>query len=115
MTTRAQTPEDAFAKVRPKKISAIVAEQIVAAIKQGIYPLASKLPSEFELAERMGVSRPSIREALSALRAVGLIESKSGSGNYVLKRPSSGEEKEAPHLIETEAGCLEVRAEGRGG
>ena len=96
-----------FEKVRPRKVSAIAAEQIVAAIKRGVFQVGSKLPSEFELAEQMGVSRPSIREALSALQAVGLIESKPGSGNYILKTPTSEEEKEAPHLIESEAGCLE--------
>lgn len=97
-----------FEKVRPTKVSAIVAEQIVEAIKRGVFPVGSRLPSEFELAERMGVSRPSIREALSALQAVGLIESKPGSGNYVRRSPSSDEEKDAPLLIESEAGCLEV-------
>ena len=97
-----------FEKVRPRKVSAIAAEQIVEAIKRGAFQVGSKLPSEFDLAEQMGVSRPSIREALSALQAVGLIESKPGSGNYVLKTPTSEEEKEAPHLIESEAGCLEV-------
>ena len=105
---RTVNPDSTFQKVRPRKVSAIVAEQIVAAIKQNTYPVGSRLPSEFELAEQMGVSRPSIREALSALQSVGLIETKSGSGNYVLKMPSSDEEQEAPHLIESEAGCLEV-------
>ena len=107
-SNRTESFATAFQKVHPRKVSAIVAEQIVAAIKGGSFPVGSKLPSEFELAEQMGVSRPSIREALSALQAVGLIETKSGSGNYVLKMPSSDEEKEAPHLIESEAGCLEV-------
>jgi GntR family transcriptional repressor for pyruvate dehydrogenase complex len=97
-----------FEKVRPRKVSAIAAEQIIEAIKNDSFPVGSKLPSEFELAEQMGVSRPSIREALSALQAVGLIESKPGSGNYVLKSSSSDEEESAPHLIESEAGCLEV-------
>jgi len=98
----------AFEKVRPRKVSAIVAQQLISAIKDGMFPIGSKLPSEFELAEQMGVSRPSIREALSALQAVGLIASRPGSGNYVLKVPSSEEEQDAPHLIENEAGCLEV-------
>ncbi len=97
-----------FEKVRPRKVSAIAAEQIIEAIKNDSFPVGSKLPSEFELAEQMGVSRPSIREALSALQAVGLIESKPGSGNYVRKSPSSDEEESAPRLIESEAGCLEV-------
>ena len=97
-----------FEKVRPRKVSAVAAEQLISAIKAGMFPVGSKLPSEFELAEEMGVSRPTIREALSALQAVGLIASRPGSGNYVLKIPSSDEEQDAPHLIENEAGCLEV-------
>ena len=97
-----------FEKVRPRKVSAVAAGQLIAAIKAGMFPVGSKLPAEFELAEQMGVSRPSIREALSALQAVGLIASRPGSGNYVLKVPSSDEEQDAPHLIESEAGCLEV-------
>ncbi len=97
-----------FEKVRPRKVTAIAAEQIVEAIQRGDYPLGSKLPSEFELAELMGVSRPSIREALSALQAMEVIESRPGSGNYVIRLPSSAEEDEAVHLIESETGCLEV-------
>ncbi len=96
-----------FEKVRPQKVSAIAAEQIIAAIKRGDYPVGSKLPSENELAEKMGVSRPTIREALSALTAVGLIESKPGSGNYV-RNPSDALEQELFLLIEDEASCLEI-------
>ena len=102
-----------FKKVRPRKVSAIAAEQIVDAIQRGEYPVSSKLPSEFELAEQMGVSRPSIREALSALQAMAIIESRPGSGNYVLRQPSSSEENATVHLIESETGCLEVM-EARG-
>jgi len=102
-----------FKKVRPRKVSAIAAEQIVEAIQRGDYPVSSKLPSEFELAEQMGVSRPSIREAMSALQAMSIIESRPGSGNYVLKKPSFSDENDAVHMIESEAGCLEVM-EARG-
>jgi GntR family transcriptional regulator, transcriptional repressor for pyruvate dehydrogenase complex len=102
-----------FKKVRPRKVSAIAAEQIVEAIQRDDYPVGSKLPSEFELAEQMGVSRPSIREALSALQAMSIIESRPGSGNYVLRRPSSSEERDTVHLIESETGCVEVM-EARG-
>ena len=97
-----------FEKVRPRKVSAIAAEQIVEAIQRGDYPVGTKLPSEFELAELMGVSRPSIREALSALQAMSIIESRPGSGNYVLRAPSSADESDTVHMIESEAGCLEV-------
>jgi GntR family transcriptional repressor for pyruvate dehydrogenase complex len=97
-----------FERVRPRKVSAIAAEQIVEAIQRGDFPVGGRLPSEFELAEQMGVSRPSIREALSALQAMSLIESRPGSGNYVLRAPSSSDERNAVGLIESEAGCLEV-------
>ena len=98
----------AFERVRPRKVTAIAAEQIVEAIQRGESPVGSKLPSEFELAEQMGVSRPSIREALSALQAMEIIESHPGSGNFVLRHPSSTEESDAVHLIESEAGCRDV-------
>jgi len=97
-----------FEKVQPRKVSSIAAEQIVEAIQRGDFPVGGKLPSEFELAEQMGVSRPSIREALSALQAMSIIESRPGSGNYVLRAPSAHDESHAVHMIESEAGCLEV-------
>ncbi len=97
-----------FQKVRATKVSAVVAEQIVEAIKTGVYPVGSRLPSEAELAQATGVSRASVREALSALQAVGLIEAKSGSGNFVRKSPTQEDEADVPLLLESEAGCLEV-------
>lgn len=102
-----------FSPVQARKVSAIAAEQIAAAIQRGDYPVGSRLPSEFDLALQMSVSRPSIREALSALQAMGVIESRPGSGNYVLRAPSSTDQSNAVGLIESEAGCLEVM-EARG-
>jgi GntR family transcriptional repressor for pyruvate dehydrogenase complex len=103
----------AFERVRPRKVSAVAAEQIVEAIQRGDYPVGSKLPSEFELADLMGISRPSVREALSALQAMNIIESRPGSGNYVRRAPTAVDEDGTLHLIECEAGCLEVM-EARG-
>lgn len=104
-----------FHKVRPKKVATIVAEQIIETIKDGSFPVGSKLPSEFELAEHMGVSRPTIREALSALTAVGLIESKPGSGNYVRNGASLIDSigEEAVLVLENESSCIEIM-EARG-
>ncbi len=99
-----------FEKVRPKKVSAAAAQQIVDEIKAGTFPVGSKLPSEFELAEQMGVSRPSIREALSALAAVGLIESRPGSGNYVQNGTVLVDfvGREALFVLESEDSCIEI-------
>ncbi len=104
-----------FQKVRSKKVSTIVAEQIIKAIKQGDFPVGTKLPSEAALAEQMGVSRPSVREGLSALAAVGLIESKPGSGNFVRNGTSPVDiiGREAVLVLENESSCLEIM-EARG-
>ncbi|HET7070190.1 MAG TPA: FCD domain-containing protein [Nocardioides sp.] len=55
-------------------------EQLATAIRLGVYPLGSTLPSERELAERMHVSRATLREAMAALRAADLIETTRGRG-----------------------------------
>lgn len=55
-------------------------------IERGEFSEGSRLPAESELADRFGVSRPVIREALSRLRVMGVIVSRKGSGSYVQKR-----------------------------
>ena len=56
-------------------------------IVEGEFPENTRLPAESELASRFGVSRPIVRQALSRLKADGLIVSRRGSGNFVLRRP----------------------------
>jgi len=107
-SSRNESLPSEFAKVQPRRVSAVIAEQIVTALQSGKYPIGSKLPPEFELAEQMGVSRPSVREALSALQAVGVIEPKTGSGSYVRRIPAEDDREAAPRLIESEDSCLEV-------
>lgn len=64
-------------------------EEIFAQIVAGELPEHSRLPSEVELCRRFDVSRPVVREALSRLRADGVVVSRRGSGTYVQRRPSS--------------------------
>jgi len=71
------------AQAKFKSKGAIIAEQILANIKSGVYPAGIKLPAERVIAEQMSVSRPSVREAISALQIVGIIESRPGDGNYI--------------------------------
>jgi len=66
-----------------------VTEQIVEVIKQGAYETGDKLPSEREIADQMKVSRTSVREALSALQILGIIESRAGTGTYIRKALSN--------------------------
>lgn len=66
-----------------KSKGAIIAEQILQKIESGEYPSGSRLPAERQISEQMGVSRPSVREAISALQIIGIVESRPGDGNYV--------------------------------
>lgn len=54
--------------------------KLATAIRLGVYPDGSMLPPERELAEKMGVSRATLREAIAALRMVGLVRTKRGRG-----------------------------------
>ncbi len=63
-----------------------IAAALTEAIREGAHPPGERLPSERDLAEEFGVSRPTIREAMIALEIAGLIEAKQGSGAFVLKR-----------------------------
>jgi GntR family transcriptional repressor for pyruvate dehydrogenase complex len=55
-------------------------EQLATAIRLGVYPVGSLLPPERELAERLAVSRATLREAIAALREAGLVETRRGRG-----------------------------------
>src|SRR3954471_16900978 len=63
-----------------------VAEALVRLIRGGEYPAGSRLPSEKEMAERFGVSRTVVREAVSRLKSEGLVESFQGKGVFVRRR-----------------------------
>ncbi len=72
-----------FQKVQPEKLSTAVVRQIEKLILRGILRPGERLPSERELAERLGVSRPSLRDALAELQDRGLLSSRAGSGVFV--------------------------------
>ena len=61
-----------------------IANSLYAAIQAGEFPAGSRLPSEHELAERFGVARGTIRQALAALRASGILISRRGARGLVL-------------------------------
>jgi len=63
-----------FKKISPKKISDEIIEQFKEMVNNGQLKPGDELPSERELAEMLGVSRPPLREALNALQKLGFIE-----------------------------------------
>jgi DNA-binding FadR family transcriptional regulator len=74
--------------VEPRRLYRQIADQLRQLMDQGEYPVGSRLPAERELAERMGVSRPTVREALIALEVEGRLKIRVGSGIYVLDQQS---------------------------
>ncbi|RBP49718.1 FadR/GntR family transcriptional regulator [Arenicella xantha] len=102
-----------------ERLYVTVFNEISALIKAGDFPVGSRLPTERELAERFGVSRPTVREAIIALEAKEEVSVKAGSGVYVLgnnlinddfsREISAFELLEARVLLEGEAAALAAR------
>lgn len=101
-----------------------IADSIAEAIESGQYKLGDRLPTERELADQFGVSRPTLREAMIALEMLGMIEARHGLGIYVTGdvrpvTPASAEPAfeigafeliEARRLFEGEAAALAATA-----
>jgi DNA-binding GntR family transcriptional regulator len=80
----------------PPKYAQVVAE-IKRRIESGQYAPGSLLPSEHQLVDSFGVSRPTIVKSLSALRQDGWIETQQGKGSFVRGRPAlAGAERTRP-------------------
>jgi len=71
------------------KLSAGIYQRIFELIVAGEFAINVRLPSETDLAQRFGASRPVVREALARLRDDGIIISRQGSGSYVKRRPDT--------------------------
>jgi GntR family transcriptional regulator, transcriptional repressor for pyruvate dehydrogenase complex len=78
--TSAVSAESGWSPVRKVRTHEQVLAQIEAKILEGELRVGAKLPSERELVEALGVSRSSVREALRALEAMGIIDAQGGSG-----------------------------------
>ena len=72
-----------FTKVYTQKIYVQIIHQIEDLIERGVLKQGDKLPSEPELAKQLGTSRPPLREALSALEMLGIIERRGRKGNFI--------------------------------
>ena len=88
--------------VNVKRLYLQIAEQLSAKIQSGEFVQGESLPSERELARVFAVSRPTIREAITTLEVMGLVEVKPGSGVYVknsVKPPALPENVPGPFEI----------------
>jgi GntR family transcriptional repressor for pyruvate dehydrogenase complex len=77
--------------VAEQPVRADAAENVVAYVRdvitKGDFKPGDRLPAERELAVQIGVSRPSVRAGLQALAAMGVVESRRGSGTYIAAGP----------------------------
>ena len=70
-----------------------IGEDLRAQIIQGHYPVGSRLPPERNIAEKYGVSRTIVREALLMLELQGTVDIRQGSGVYVMRIPEEHEKR----------------------
>ncbi|MDY7579012.1 FadR/GntR family transcriptional regulator [Herbaspirillum sp. RTI4] len=74
---------DQIKPVDTRRLYQQIADRIRALILEGNFPAGARLPPERDLAQQLGVSRPSVREALIALELQGSVEVRMGAGVYV--------------------------------
>ena len=89
MSSKDATAEPLLQAEGTRPLSAQIYARVVEAILRGDFGAQGKLPTESELAASYGVSRPTIREALSRLRSDGVIDSKRGAGSFVVRMPAA--------------------------
>jgi GntR family transcriptional regulator, transcriptional repressor for pyruvate dehydrogenase complex len=83
LTTRCKRSRIVLETVKVKRVTNAIVEQIRSGIAMGKLKAGDRLPSEREMVRQLGVSRPSLREALLALAHTGFIEILHGSGAYI--------------------------------
>src|SRR6266545_4791402 len=112
-----------FQSIEPRRLYRQIADQIRTLIGSGEFPAGARLPPERDLAKQLGVSRPSVREALIALEVEGLVEVRIGSGIYVLTPSHESKRAEAAagpfellrarYVIEGECAALAAKSAKR--
>jgi DNA-binding FadR family transcriptional regulator len=106
-----------FQAVATQRLYEQVAEQISGLIARGEFRPGDRLPPERDLARKLRVSRPVVRESMIALELAGLVEVRSGAGTYVKSAsrvplrladtgPSPFELLAARRMIESEVAAL---------
>ena len=79
-----------FASIQKKSVSTEVFDQLRGHIVSGALDVGETLPSERMLAEKLGVSRPAVREGLKRLEQAGLVSIQQGGATRVLDYRTSG-------------------------
>ncbi len=99
---------DQLKQVDSRRLYQRIADQIRALIESGRYPAGARLPPERDLAVQLGVSRPSVREALIALELDGSVEVRMGAGVYVCNAPATSKQP-VPAMGESPIELMQAR------
>lgn len=98
-----------MAAVKRKKLAEVVIEEIARMLAAGELREGDKLPNQNQFARQLGVSRPSLREALHTLSLIGAIEQRPGMGTVIKSAaPGLWAQRLSPPLVSDEQATLEL-------
>ncbi len=101
-----------------RRLSDLIADRLEGMIADGTLKEGERLPAERQLSERLGVSRPSLREAIQKLASKGLLHTRQGGGTFVTETLSLSFSDPLVALVkdqpDAEFDTLEVRKELEG-
>jgi GntR family transcriptional repressor for pyruvate dehydrogenase complex len=89
-------------RINKDKLYVQIIKQILQMIREDGYEVGQRLPSERDLADQLGVSRPSVREAIAGLEVLGIVETRIGSGIVVRDLAPMERDQASPAFAELE-------------
>src|ERR1700689_1531006 len=96
-------------QVEPVRLYRQIANLISEHIDRGLFPIGTLLPAERDLAQQLGVSRTSVREALIALEVAGKVSIRVGHGVQILEAiPRSAAVERAADVAEADIGPIQL-------
>lgn len=97
--------------IRAARIYSEIVDRVLSLVKEGRIGVGDRLPSERQLAQQLNVSRSALREAMTALEVLGVVEIRPGVGIFIGSNASTEDDgtvvKQVSELI-TEVGPLEI-------
>jgi len=102
-----------FKEITPVRLYESAIEQIMDLVKRSELKPGDKLPPERELAEKLSISRGSLREAFRVLESRGLIKSKPGGGRYIREIRKNGHNSRENIILSLEKSSILELLEAR--
>lgn len=100
-----ELPHGLFTPIKQQKVYSQIVNQFIDLVERGEFKPGMRLPAERDLARHLNISRVSLREALTVLKIMGIVETISGQGTFICDKPkailqnSSPDAGESPYII----------------